>query len=329
MIKALPIAALCLLPLGAAAGVPEVIARDILPGTAGFAEATQALSEASDRDCTMPAMAAPYGAAFDAWLAIAHLRFGPLEEAGRDRAIAFWPDAKGFTPRMLTGLIADQDPVVATPEGFAEVSVAARGLFALERMLYDPQFAYGPDSYGCALTRAISHDLARMAGAIDTEWRDSQAGLMRDAGAPGNTAYLSPDEAARQLYTALLSGLEFNADGRLGRPLGSFDDPRPERAEARRSERSRRNLVLSLQALHGLARDLAGADIPLTDAAFESAIARAEALEDPSFADAADPSGRLKIEIVQQRVQAVRRAVEGEIGPILGVGAGFNSADGD
>jgi hypothetical protein len=43
----------------------------------------------------------------------------------------------------------------------------------------------------------------------------------------------------------------------------------------------------------------------------------------------ADPSGRLRIEIVQQSVRAARDAALAEIGPSLNVSAGFNSADGD
>lgn len=316
--------------LPASAGLDEVIETHILPGTADFAAATRSLSDAAAADCLTSALQGPYNAAFDAWMEISHLRFGPLEKDGRVNAIAFWPDAKGFIGRSLGGLISDEDPIVHHPQDFGSVSVAARGLFALEMLLYDPQYAgYAADSYTCHLVQAVSNDLARMADGIDVDWRNVQAPAMRSAGQPDNTLYLTRDEVMQALYTALLSGLEFTADQRLGRPLGTFDRPRPTRAEARRSARSLRNVGLSLQALRDLSDALADVQIPVTEAAFDTALEEVKSLDDPTFAGVDDPTGRLKVEIVQQRIQAARRAVEGEIGAALGVTAGFNSADGD
>lgn len=316
--------------LPASAGLNQVIELHILQGTEDFAAATRTLSDAAAADCQPAAVQGPYNAAFDAWMEISHLRFGPLEKDGRINAIAFWPDAKGFIGRSLGGLIAEEDPIVQHPQDFSSVSVAARGLFALEMLLYDPQYSgYAADSYTCHLVQAVSFDLARMADGIDADWRDEQAPAMRSAGQPGNTTYLSDDEVTQALYTALLAGLEFTEDQRVGRPLGTFDRPRATRAEARRSGRSLRNVVLSLHALRDFSEALADVQIPVTEAAFDTALEQAEGLNDPVFAGVDDPTGRLKIEILQQRIQAARRAVEGEIGAALGVTAGFNSADGD
>ncbi|MCB1403259.1 MAG: signal peptidase, partial [Rhodobacteraceae bacterium] len=69
---------------------------------------------------------------------------GPSETGAL--SIAFWPDDRGFTARTLAGLIAAEDPIAGDPAGYGEVSIAARGLFALEMLLYDPAFdGYGPD----------------------------------------------------------------------------------------------------------------------------------------------------------------------------------------
>ncbi|WP_010142104.1 imelysin family protein [Oceanicola sp. S124] len=314
------------------ADLDRAIANHVLPGTAAFASAAGSLAMEAQGDCRAgPALRGAYDTAFDAWLGISHLRFGPLEVDGRVNAIAFWPDKKGFTPRILSGLIADEDPIVDAPEEFHELSVAARGFFALDMLLFDEQFAgYDSDSYSCRLVQAISTDLARMGNEIDAEWRDEAAPLLLSAGEAGNTTYLSRDEAVRVLYTALLTGLEFDADQRLGLPLGTFERPRPERAEARRSGRSLRNVEVSLRALEQLARTLMAPDgMPVTEAAFADALSHVAGLDDPVFAGVEDPSGRLKVEILLQRIQLVRRAVEGEIGAHFGLTAGFNSADGD
>lgn len=320
---------LSLLAAPAWAGVPEVIEDHVRPGLSAFSEATAALSDAAGEDCTAPALRPAYQTAFDAWMGLSHLRFGPLEEEGRALAIAFWPDKRGMVGSTVARLIADEDGIARSPEDFGEVSVAGRGLFALDRLLFEPELSdYAAGDYECALARAVTFDLARMAEAIETGWQD-HAALMRHAGEEGNATYLSEDEAAQAFYTALLSGLEFTADQRLGRPLGSFERPRPERAEARRSGRSLRNVVLSLEALRDMARALADAPIPETEDAFAAAIGEAEALEDPVFAGVERPTERLKVEIVQQRIEAVERAVAGEIGAELGVTAGFNASDGD
>ncbi|WP_375175547.1 imelysin family protein [Pseudooceanicola sp.] len=313
----------------ATAGVREAVDNHILPRVHSFAVQSRALMVNAEADCTAEALRPSYHNAFDAWMGISHLAFGPLEEEGRALAVAFWPDKRGMVATTVAGLIADEDDVVKDAAGFAEVSVAGRGLFALERLLFDPEYAgYGREDYACRLVRAVARDLSRMAGEIDRDWAD-HADLMRQAGKEGNTTYLTAKEADQRLYTALMAGLEFTADQRLGRPLGTFERPRPTRAEARRSERSLRNVLLSLAALRDLAGHLAEAEIPKTEAAFDMALAQAEDLQDPVFESVTDPAGRLKVEIVQQSVRAARDAVAAEIGVQLGVTQGFNSADGD
>ncbi|MDK3074595.1 imelysin family protein [Sedimentitalea sp. JM2-8] len=312
----------------AAAQVDAVIDDHILPGYAAFSETAAGLRDTAVRDCGSDALRPAWNETFDAWLGVSHLTFGPVEQDGRSVAVAFWPDERGATPRALTALIGDQDRIIDDPQGAAELSVAARGLHALEYLLYDDRFA-GSGAYGCALMRALTADLAALAEQIDDAWRSGYARTLRTAGAPDNTVYLGEREARQALFTALTTGLEFTADQRLGRPMGTFERPRPTRAESWRSGRSQRNVILSLQALSGLARELTDAATPQTDAAFARAIGLAERLGDPALAGVAEPSGRLRVEVVQQAVRAARDAVLEEIGPSLGVSAGFNSADGD
>ena len=256
------ILALCFLPTFAqaeSATVARVLDGVILPGFAELQRSTQALADAVQADCraATPAVQAAYNTAFDAWIAVETYRAGPLETKGQGLAIAFWPDLKAATPKALTVLLAAE-----TPQGidFAENSIAARGLFALEAMLYDPAFnGYGPTDPGCRLTQAIAADLAQTALEVNAQWQGEFAPLMRTAGGQGNTRFLSPDEAVQQLFTAALTELEYISDVRLGRPLGD-DRPRPNRAEARLSGRSLRNVELSVAAVTQLSKALAGVD---------------------------------------------------------------------
>ena len=132
------------------------------------------------------------------------------------------------------------------------------------------------------------------------------------------------------MFTSVPTALESLHDQRLGRPLGTFDRPRPKRAEARRSDRSLRHIVLTLASLQDLVdKSFGDLQTPDLNAAFEDAIARAETLEDPTLAGVADPARRFKVEVLQRAVRDIRPALMNEVGAPLGISAGFNSLDGD
>ncbi|MES0827777.1 imelysin family protein [Ruegeria sp. SCP11] len=310
----------------------DTVEGHILPGFVNLADATGTLAQAAQADCAAgsPELRAAYHAAFDDWISVSHLRFGPSEVDDRAFALAFWPDTKGFTPKALTGLIAAEDTAVESSKEFAQTSIAGRGFFALEQLLYDPKFAdQGSAPYRCALIQAITADIDVNARAMGADW-DSYATTLTQPGE--NSPYRSSDEAMQELYKVLVTGLEFTGDTRLGRPMGTFDRPRPNRAEARRSERSLRHVELSLIALRDLAARLS-ADHPEIaadlDGAFDKAITRAQSLDDPSLAGVATPQGRFRVEALQQSINDIRDIVSTELGPTLGISAGFNSLDGD
>ncbi len=316
---------LAISPALALAGTEEALNDHILPGYQAFADATAALDESARSDCGADALRPAYNAAFDAWLGVSHLHLGPAEDHGRSLTIAFWPDPKGLTLRKLKELIATQDLSALEAQQFANQSVAVRGLFALERLSYDPELAGG--DYACALRRAVAHDLARIAAQMRDEWRAGAGEILLNPDVEGSP-YLDHQEVTQALFTQLITGLEYDADQRIGRPLGTFDRPRPERAEARLSARSLRNVELSLLALRDLAVSLAP-DSPKTLAAFDHAIKTAEALNDPDFAGVSEPGTRLKVEILGQQIKAIKDAALTEMGASLGVGVGFNAGDGD
>ena len=320
----------CTAPCTAAepSDLAAVVSGHVLSGYRSLVAETAKLASVAEKECSpaSPSLRSAYHDAFDAWIGISHLRFGPSEEGDRAFALAFWPDPRGSTPKTLGILLRTEDTVVGSRESFQTVSVAARGFYALEFLLYDPQFTEVENTaYLCALLQAVSADIAGNAIAILHGWESGYAELMAR---PGNDTYRTEAEVARQLFTALSTGLEFTANVRLGRPLGSFDRPRPNRAEVRRSGRSLRHVLLSLAATRDLAARLSGDDEAL-DAAFGRAVDRAKGLDDPVFARVSDAQGRLRIESLQQTINAIRQKLAEEVGPRLGIAAGFNSLDGD
>ena len=308
----------------ALADFEQTLSDHILPGYAAFAASAQALSDAAEKDCKSDSLKPAFNAAYDAWVAVQHLRFGPAESDGLSVAIAFWPDPKGSGAKSQRALLLG-DPLQLTPEHFPEQSVAARGLTGLERLLY-PAEPLPADP--CALIQATTLDLARMAKIINDIWINSYSKTMLTAGDLGNSKFQTRPEVRQTLFTQVVAALEFDKDQRLGRPLGTFDKPRPERAEAVASGRSLRNVLISLQSLRAMVVTMTP-DAPLTFAAFDHAIKVAEALDDPTFAGVATPQGHLKVEILQQAITALTDTVVAELGPELDVGVGFNAADGD
>ena len=308
----------------ALADFPETVQQHILPGYANFAAATTALATSAQADCTPETLRPAFNAAFDAWVSVQHLNFGPVQQNGIGLSIEFWPDPKGSGTKAQRGLLMG-DPAALLPENFVDQSVAARGLAGLERLLY-PASPLPADP--CALIRATTADLARTATAINDAWTSGYAQTLLTAGDAGNTTYLTRPEVRQALFTQVIAGLEFLMDQRLGRPLGTFDAPHPERAESVASGRSQTNVQLSLRALRAMVATLTP-DVPKTFAAFDHAISLADKLDDPNFAGVATPQGHLKLEILQQAVTALRDTTLAELGPELDVGLGFNAADGD
>ncbi|MFY0679587.1 MAG: imelysin family protein [Thalassovita sp.] len=293
----------------------------ILPAFETLSSATEALAEA--QSC---AVEPQWHAATAAWIAASHLRFGPSEVDNRAFALAFWPDPRGNTRKTVARLLTQDTPDLST------ASVAGRGFYALEYLLFDAEFQDNPNR--CALIDVLTSDVQATVQDIQSDWQERYADLLRNAG--GNDTYQNPTEALQELYKVLLGGLQFDTDMRLARPLGTFDRPRPNRAEMRRSERSLENVSVSLRSLESLAVILS-AQTPEVQtklvAAFQRAQARAAELSHlkgaSDFSLVSDVSSRLKVEILQQEIVQIHLLATQELGPALGVGAGFNALDGD
>lgn len=322
---------LVLLPLAGQADPLTTVAKSqILPGFATLAQTADALEQTASQSCDAVPLKEGYHALFDAWLGVSQFSFGPTQQDDRAFAVAFWPDTKGFTPKSIGRLIADKDPVVNDPEAFAHVSIAARGLFALEFLLFDARFTEG-SPYHCALIRAVTADLARTATAMNDGWQNGAAAALSAPGTEG-TPYQSREDSLRALVKALATSLQFTSDSRMGRPLGTLEHPRPRRAEARRSERSLRNIALSLEASRALALALAE-EHPSTRKALEDQYSRAlnaiAALDDPVLASVTSTNGRFRVAAAQSEINRIRSLVSTELAPALGVAIGFNALDGD
>jgi predicted lipoprotein len=316
--------------------IDDIVDEHILPRFQTLAETSTHLATTAQNDCavTSQALQNAYSDAFDTWVRASHLRFGPTEVDDRAFALAFWPDSRGATPRSLTTLLTEKDPVIASPEDYAQVSIAARGFYAMEFLMYDETLSNMGDEDDeddrCTLVQTVTKDIATTSAAILEGWQTDYAARLKSPDT--SSTYRSDEEVLQELFKALVTGLQFTSKTRLGRPLGTFERPRPTRAEAWRSGRSARHVELSLAALNDLALRLSSDNAKLSErieTSFDVAATLLSKFDDPIFAGVGDPQTRFKIEVLQRSIDDIRARVRDELGPTLGVAAGFNSLDGD
>lgn len=312
--------------------IEMIVAEHILPRFDALARDTESLRKVALQDCDISStkLRVAYGEAFDAWISASHLRMGPTEIDDRAFALAFWPDPRAKTAKSLRQLISDRDASVSSATNFSNVSIAARGLYALDYLLYDQTLGQQDDAdYTCTLVQAITAGIADNSAAIAKDWQADFAGYLTSP--DENGPYRNEMEAVQALVKSLATGLQVTSDMRLGRPMGDIDRPRPKRAEAWRSGRSHRHVELSLEALKNLASYLT--DGTTVKASFTDGFARAEAqlarIDDPTFAAVAEPSGRFQMDILKLELDYLRDEPMTILQDDLGVISGFNALDGD
>lgn len=312
--------------------INTVVHEHIVPKFEDLAQKTTKLREVALGDCeiTSPNLRAAYGEAFDAWITASHLRFGPTEIDDRAYALAYWPDPRGKTAKSLRQLLLEKDSAVTNAETFAQVSIAARGFYALDYLLYDVTLGQKEDvAYTCKLIQAIASDMAGNTATIVSEWRSHFVYSLTQPKPDG--VYRTETEVMQVLVKSLTTGLQLTSDMRIGRPMGEIDRPRPKRAEAWRSGRSHRHVELSLEALFDLAVLLtSGTSIQTT---FDDSFARAKTqigrINDPVFASVDEPNGRFQWDILKLELDFLRDEPMSVLLEELGVTSGFNALDGD
>ncbi|MEM6487424.1 MAG: imelysin family protein [Pseudomonadota bacterium] len=312
----------------------RTLEQHVMPLTAGFAQATDALAATADCTAADPAAALRpvWRDAFLAWARLSHLQLGPLEEEGRTLAISLWPDKRGFSRRTVERMVAEQDAIVDQPDRYGDVSVAGRGLMALHYLLYVSDVPV--QGYRCRLATAIAADLAVSADIVQARWADPWAAYLLQAGADGNPVYQSGAEATKALFQALMTGFQILVDQRLGGPLGTFDRPRPKRAEAYASGASLDAIAETLSSMRAMAEI---AFYPTVNAEAQAALGAAfdrtdeilARIEGPLPEDVASPASRIQVEALKISASDLHQALAAVLGERLGITIGFNALDGD
>ena len=333
-----------------------VVAQHVLPRYEALAEAAKALGTATEAHCAqsdgdgLEELRMQYQATMDAWMGIQHLQFGPVELFQRGYRLYFWPRGQGRIAGAVDELLAARDKSRFADDPFRKGSVATQGLPAMEQLLYSEARVFGASGeaqWRCRLLTAISANLRDMTAEILADWQGGRVAFARSMAEPEpETGYFgSHKDGTLELFKSFYTGLQLIADARLSPVVGeSIEKARPRMAETRLSERSLRNIVLSLEALQGLylgendGQGLgalvvqSGSDAkldPLMRRAFEKTLETARGIAPPLAEAVTDPARRAQVETLRTQAMAMKQIVETRMATALGLGVGFNALDGD
>ncbi len=290
---------------------------------------------AAPRTDAFGSLQAAYRTTADAWSGIEFVLYGPISIDFRFERMAHWPERKNAVGRALTGLLSRPGRDDLTPERFAQVSAAAQGLTALERLLYEKDAARltaDASEAGrrrCALGEAIAAGLERNAAAVLDEWRRPGGTLAKLES--GDAGIL--DEAATRLATDTITLFELIDDQKLGAVMGKKpDDVHATLAEGWRSGRSMRAIAVNLEAADAMARALLDPDDDANASLFyglRTARAAAAVLPADIGAGAEDQKSRRSLVFLRDAVHSLREVAGFTLPAALGITLGFNSRDGD
>jgi predicted lipoprotein len=324
-----------------------VVDRFVIPAYRALGVATQAQDEAwmafkaNRATGNFLSLRTAYNAACDAWAGAQLIKMGPMSLFLRADRFAYWPEARNVTQRSLDTLLKSNDPNDLSAETLAHDSVAAQGLTALERILYDgdPEGALkatGRDAiWRVTVGEGIAHNLAVIAREVVGEWT-APGGVraMIAANKPWKTIFADASEAARLLLTDLVSGFKLMHDVKLLPVLGpNIDAAKPKSAEAWRSQRPQKDLKLNLASAQAMGKIFAE-PIPAShrtkiDGLFAAAAKAVDAVPADMGEAAADPKRRPKVEAARVAIKAVQVELAKTLPADLGISLGFNLLDGD
>jgi hypothetical protein len=332
-----------------------LLERYVLPRAEALARVTATLSDSIVRFCRARAgralddAVARFDAAFDAWVRVRHLAFGPLEFFLRANRFQYAPDPGHRVARDLDALIARRDESSLEPKAFHDGSVTLQGFPALEILFYDPKARIAlrrPDAEGdfrCRVAQSIARNLSEMAAGVVADWRGGDAEpflkVMTNP-QPGNAYYQTHREVTLQFFRNLYGGLDLLADVKLAPVLGpSPSKARPELEESLASGRSLAHIVSALESLEALyAAGLEGLlrasandpDLaPLLRRAFRMTIATAWGIDVPLARAVTDPAARGRVEKLLLQIRALKQLVAQRLSAATGLVVGFNALDGD
>lgn len=311
----------------------QLVERFIVPHYQALALTADAQEKAWSEFCAKPdeigfkMLQRAYLATADTWSQIEFLRYGPIAEEFRAERLSYWPERKNATAKGLTPLLEKDGVADLTPEMFIKNSVAAQGLPALERLLFDEKAQHemllgARRERRCAVGQAIAWNIVMIAHEVRLGWTNDVV-----------ESIANPDmakEATSRIATDFLAFFAYMRDSKLRPVLGKdVASARPLLAESWRSRRSKRALQLNLEAIEDVSKIIMTGKEGNTPATIATAASFADGLPDEFAAAVSDIKQRQQFFLVLDALAAARDKAHDEIPAVLGITVGFNSRDGD
>jgi uncharacterized protein len=311
----------------------KLVERFIVPHYQALSLTAEAQEQAWSEFCAKPddmgfkALQRAYLATADSWSQIEFLRYGPIGEEFRAERLSYWPERKNATAKGLAQLLEKDGIADLAPELFVKNSVAAQGLPALERLLFDEkaesEMLVGPRrARRCAVGQAIAWNIVMIAHDVRLGWTKDVV-----------EAIANPDtarEATSRIATDFLAGFAYMRDAKLRPVLGKdVAQARPALAEGWRSRRSKRALLLNLETALAVVKLIMEGKEGSTSSTLTTAASFVEALPEEFGPAVSDIKQRQQFYLVLDALAAARDKAHEEIPALLGITVGFNSQDGD
>lgn len=311
----------------------QLVERFIVPHYQALALTADAQEKAWSEFCAKPDVIGfsdlqrAYLSTADSWSQIEFLHYGPIGEEFRAERLSYWPERKNATAKGLAVLLEKDGVADLAPETFVKYSVAAQGLPALERLLFDEKAQHemlmgARRERRCAVGQAIAWNIVMIAHEVRLGWTNDVV----EAIARPDTA----KEATSRIATDFLAFFAYMRDSKLRQVLGKdVAEARPQLAESWRSKRSKRALQLNLEAAEDVSKIIMQGREGDTPATIATAASFAEGLPDEFAAAVSDIKQRQQFYLVLDALAAARDKAHDEIPAVLGITVGFNSRDGD
>ncbi|MEM8794606.1 MAG: imelysin family protein [Pseudomonadota bacterium] len=269
------------------------------------------------------------------------LTFGPLVEDNRFERLFFWPDRKGRALKQIQRVLAAQDPSVTDPHALAQKSVALQGLPGLDFLLYGNALSdLSDDPFRCSFAVAVSKNIHSISKTLRIEW-ERPDGFIEALLNPSseNALFRTPKETGREFFEVLVNGVERIKLLKLEAALGaSVEKARPKRSAFWRSGlalaliRSNMMALSDFEQVAGFLTLLPSDKEWMINASrfeYKNAIGAIDQVDQPIIAAAADPGLHGKLSFAGVVMGNLQTLYEDQVGPVLGLRAGFNASDGD
>lgn len=311
----------------------RLVERFIIPRYQALALTADAQEKAWSGFCAKPdpegfkLLKRAYLSTADSWSQIEFLRYGPVSEEFRAERLSYWPERKNATAKGLALLLEKDGVADLSPELFVKNSVAAQGLPALERLLFDAnaetQMLSGERrARRCAVGQAIAWNIVMVAHDVRLGWTNEVAEQLTDPAVA--------KEATQRIATDFLASFAYIRDAKLRAVLGrDAGSARPLLAEGWRSGRSKRALTLNLEALVDVSKIILADKEGDTTSTIATAASFAENLPEDFGKAVVDAKERQQFFLLLDAIAAARDKALDEIPALLGITVGFNSRDGD